>query len=475
MKNTIYISSLALLISCVHSSAFAQAHGEDFKVQLKQDSAPSKVQKTAQVEHKAAAHDEEAPAKPAAKKSSTSSKTPSSYKREISTVDGKTTYTVTGRAPHLYMVSRDLYGNEKQWKAIAEWNSLKEPYTLQQGQQLVIKKSPTISGEEADAVLIKNYTKLNRMETVAGIQAASAKHEEKEVAKEEPTHEETAPVAAAAVTAAAATAAVTTPKPTEEAPLPTPNSVDPHAAKAEAAAAEPEPQYQVPVEQPQAKEETKAEASHEHKKWSFKTSLAASKFSLQNKANDESHDVTVHSDIDYGVELEAAYHLSEKTELMIGAAIEKMDIHPDENIGEIEGESQWLAKYTLGVEYEMTPLTTLAGMVNYEQTPFVEPVVGGAEMKFIYIPQIQLGARWNFVNTGKFKMALITDGLISMATNHDGLDLKSGGGYYVGLKFANQFTKRTLTYGVAYRDIYQDTAETKNTLKTWYANIGLIW
>jgi hypothetical protein len=295
------------------------------------------------------------------------------------------------------------------------------------------------------------------------------------VAKEEPAHEEAPAVAAAAVAGAAATAAITTPKPSEEAQLPTPTSVDPHAAKAEVAAAEPEPPYQVPVEPAKPKEEAKAETSHEHKKWSFKTSLAGSKFSLQNKANDGSHDLTLHSDIDYGVELEAAYHLSEKTEFLIGAAIEKMDIHPDENVGEIEGESQWLAKYTLGVEYEMTPLTTLAAMINYEQTPFAEPVVGGAEMKFIYIPQVQLGARWNLVNTGKFKMALITDYVMSMATNHDGLDLKSGGGYYAGLKFSNELAKRTLTYGVAYRDIYQDTEETKNTLKTWYVNLGLVW
>ncbi|UYL07242.1 hypothetical protein B9G69_009300 [Bdellovibrio sp. SKB1291214] len=467
MKNTIYISSLALVVSCFNTAAFAQAHAEDFKVQLKQENA-AKPQKTAQVEHKAT-HDE-APAKPV--KKTVSGKTPSSYNREISTIDGKTTYTVTGRAPHLYMVSRDLYGNEKQWKAIADWNSLKEPYTLQQGQQLVIKKSPTISAEEADAILIKNYTKLNRMETVAGIQAASEKHQEKEMAKEEPAHEEAStPVAAAAVNAAAATAAVSTPKPAEEASLPTPTSVDPHAAKTEAPAAEPEPAYQVPVEQPKPKEEK----THGHSNWSFKTSLAASKFSLQEKANDGSSDITLHSDIDYGVELEVAYHLSEKTEFLIGAAVEKMDIHPDENVGEIEGEAQWLAKYTLGVEYEMTPVTTLAALVNYEQTPFVEPTVGGAEVKSIFIPQIQLGARWNFVNTGKFKMALITDGVISMATNHDGLDLKSGGGYYAGLKFSNEFTKRTLTYGVAYRDIYQDTEENKNTLKTWYANIGLIW
>ncbi|QDK47061.1 hypothetical protein DOM22_18785 [Bdellovibrio sp. ZAP7] len=466
MKNTIYLSTLTLLFSLSTTSAFAvENHGspaDDFKVKLKADVAAPAPKKTAQVEHKAVEHPEASAAKPiTATTKKTSSKTPSSYKREIRTTGDLTVYTVTGRAPHLYMVSRDLYGNEKQWKAIAEWNSLKEPYTLKQGQELVIKKAPTISNAEADEVLIKNYTKLNRMETVAGIQAAQEKPTAEEEAKEAPTPAPAPAVAAAAIA----------PK-SDVAPLPSPTPAATVAAAEETPYNHPE---EAKKEEPVApKEEVKVEPAH-HSKWGFKTSLALSKFTLDGKLNDGTSDISLDSDLDYGIELELAYHMSEKAELIIGAAVEKMDIHPKESVGEIEGESQYLAKYTLGMEYEAVPLVTLAGLINYEQTPFVEPSLTGAEVKAIYIPQVQFGARWNVVNTGKFKTSIITDGLVLMATNHDGLDLKTGGGFLAGVRFANEFSKRTLTYGVSYRDIYQDTEDSKNNLHTWYANIGLIW
>ncbi len=440
MKNTIYLSTLTLLLSLSTTNAFAEPPGSapanDFKVKLKNEVAAT-----------------------APKTKKASNKTPSSYKREIRTTGDHTVYTVTGRAPHLYMVSRDLYGNDKQWKAIAEWNSLKEPYTLKQGQELVIKKAPTISNAEADEVLIKNYTKLNRMETVAGIQAAQEKPEAKAEEEKE------IPVPAVAATAAVA------PK-SEVAPLPSPTPV--------ATAAPEETPYQHPEEQAKVeaaapKEEAKAEPAKEHhSKWNFKTSLALSKFTIENKLNDGTSDISLDSDLDYGIELEAAYHMTEKAELIIGAAVEKMDIHPKDSVGEIEGESKYLAKYTLGVEYEM-PVATLAGLVNYEQTPFVEPTLTGAEVKALFIPQFQFGARWRLVDTGKFKFAVITDGIVSLPTNHDGLDLKSGGGFLAGLKFENQFSKRTLTYGISYRDLYQDTNDAKNSLHTWFANIGVIW
>jgi hypothetical protein len=467
MKNTIYLSTLTLLLSLSTTSAFAaEPHGsapaDDFKVKLKADVAATAPKKTAQAEHKAD-HPEAAPVKPVATAKKTSGKTPSSYKREIRMTGDQTIYTVTGRAPHLYMVSRDLYGNDKQWKAIADWNSLKEPYTLKQGQELVIKKAPSISNAEADEVLIKNYTKLNRMDTAAGIQAA----QEKPTAKAE--EEKEVPVAAAVAAPAVAAVAAKS----EVAPLPSPTPA--------ATVAPEETPYNHPEEKAKTetaaapKEEAKAETTPEHhSKWSFKTSLALSKFTLENKLNDGTSDISLDSDLDYGIELEAAYHMTEKAELILGAAIEKMDIHPKDSVGEIEGEAQYLSKYTLGVEYEL-PVATLAGMVNYEQTPFVEPTLNGAEVKSIFIPQVQFGARWRIADTGKFKAAIITDGIVTLATKNDGLDLKSGGGFLAGLKFSNQFSKRTLTYGISYRDLYQDTDDAKNSLHTWFANIGVIW
>ncbi|WP_413558985.1 hypothetical protein [Bdellovibrio sp. HCB209] len=459
MKNTISTASLTLLLTLSTSSAFAETQAaapapNDFKVQLKPDTAP----KTAQVEHKAV-HDE--PAAPKKSKVAAAKSKSAAYKRDIRTVDNQTVYVVNARAPHLYMVSRDLYGNEKQWKAIADWNSIKAPFNIRQGQELVLKKEPTLSTAEADTLLVTTWTNMNRKDIadeIAGSQPAPV------VKPEVP---EPVPVAVAATVAA--------PHPELPPPAPETTAAPTEHVEEKAAEVKEEPTAEEVAKKEPVKEEPAKESHAHHSKWMFKTSIAVSKFALQGKAEDGSSDISLNSEIDYGIELEVGYHLTDKTELILGAAVEKMDIEHDEHVGEIEGHAQYIAKYTLGAEYKFNPLVTLAGLVNYEQTPFVEPMLGGAEVKTIFIPQVQLGARWNFVNREKFKMAAITDAIISLPTNHDGMDLKSGGGYLVGLKFANQFTQRTLTYGVSYRDLYQDTDESKNTLKTWFANIGMIW
>ncbi|MBO9666116.1 MAG: LysM peptidoglycan-binding domain-containing protein, partial [Bdellovibrio sp.] len=366
----------------------------------------------------------------------------------------QTTYVVNARAPHLYMVSRDLYGSERQWKAIANWNSLKAPYDLRPGQELVIKKAPTLSTAEADALLISTWEKMDRKDIAQGI--AQIQEAPAEAKVEAPLPE---PEPAVAAPAAVAVLATPPPEPVEE------------------AAAEPTP---APEEKPKA--EVKAieakpveEKATHHRHWSFKTSLVLSYFNLKGDNSELNVNNSLVSDLDYGIELEAAYHLSERSELLLGASLEKMDIHPPSNGDEVEGESQYLGRFMVGIEDQVSPRVTLAAYGIYEQTPFVEPTTDGVNVEAIYVPQLEVGARWKFVEKGNFKAWFITDGILLLPTSSHGFDLKTGGGWLAGFKFANQFSKQTLTYGVSYRDLRQDTDESKNSLNTVYGNIGLIW
>jgi len=355
------------------------------------------------------------------------------FNRDIRTVDNQTIYVVNGRAPHLYMVTRDIYGNDRNWKAIAEWNSLIAPYDLRPGQQLVLKKAPTISNAEADKILLKAWAKMDRWDIIKGIILAQ--------------EQGTSPAARV-----------------EMPVLPAPPAPETHSPAPEVTPA------------PAVQQQESAPAAHGHEgHWKFKTSAVLSTFRLQGKYNDLDIDNSLSSELDYGIELEAAYHFSEKTELIVGASVEKMDIHPPADDTEIEGHSQYLARYSLGVETELTPRATFAGSAAYEQTPFAVPTSGGTEIEAIFIPQISLGFRWGLLDRGSFKWSLITDGILLMQTTHEDMELKTGSGFLLGFKFANEFTKHTLTYGVSYRELRQNTDESDNSLKSYFANIGMIW
>jgi hypothetical protein len=433
MKKPFSVFACLIVIAFVNSKVSAQ----EMEVQMKPATpAPPAAKK----EHKAAAKKE---------------KVPATYNRDLRTVNGQPVYVVNARAPHLYMVSRDLYGNEKSWKSIAKWNSLQAPYDLQPGQQLIIKKAP-ISDAEADQVLTASWTSMKRMDVVEGIALAGNKPEAPKAVPEATAATLPEPVAAAAVTATAVEAQ------------------------------QPEPPKQTPPEEPKAEEKKEAaptEEKHEeqpehethHKHWGFKAAAVVSTFRLEGNYPASSIDTVLNSDVDYGVELEAAYHLSERSELILGYAIDKMDIKKPSDGSEVEGESQYLSKFNVGAEFEANHFITLAGFINYEQTPFAVPTVEGSKVEGIYVPQIQLGARWKLFEHGNFKTSLITDGLILLPAQQDDLSLKAGSGYVVGLGFTNKFTRTALNYGITYRDLRQDTDNSSNKLSTFFGNVGMSW
>jgi hypothetical protein len=353
------------------------------------------------------------------------------FARDLRVENDQMIYTVNARAPHLYMISRDLYGNEKHWSEIAKWNSLKAPYTLAPGQKLILQKPPTNSPAEGNRSLVKSWAGLDKWDVVEGIVAS-----EKGIptGPRPASTEEAKPVVVASNSETKA----------ELAPIPT-HSIE----------------SMLP--------------SEDHHRWSFNTSAAVSAFRLESNNDDDNVHNVLFSDADYGVELEAAYHLSEDSKVFLGAAVEKMDIRPSSVESEIEGESQILAKYTAGLETEVTHYVDLAGSFIYEQIPFSEATTVGTNVEAIFIPQISLGARWNIFSRGNFKTLLVTDALLLLPKNHDAFDLKSGDGYTVGFKFSNKMLAKTLTYGIAYRYWEQDTSETKYNQQALYGNIGLLW
>lgn len=367
---------------------------------------------------------------------------PSQYSRQMYQENGQWIYIVNHRAPHLYMISRDLYGTEGYWAQIAKWNNLSAPYALEKGQKLAIRKAPTSSVEQGDQDLIKSWKAMQKWSVAEGIEKLSS------ASQPEVEAEETAapPATPAATGIVAETQKLTdTPEKPEVAP--------------EAA----------PV-----KLESRTEAPAHHSKWHFGVAAAASIFDL--KSDNHVHGVNnkFESEVDYGVDLEAAYQVNEKTHLIFGAMVEHMDISHDDTT-EIEGHSQYIWKFTAGLEREVTERVSLAGSLIYEQLPFAEPTPSGADISAIYIPQVSLGARWNFLTVGNFKSFLVADGLYLFSKNEGEHEIKAGEGYIAGFKFQNKLSHSTLSYGVTYRYIKQNTEAADNHQNAYFANLGLLF
>lgn len=66
-------------------------------------------------------------------------------------------YIVNERAPSLYMVARDLYGDIRMASEIARWNQLQSNAKLALGQRLRIAKAPTLSEKQGTAILVEQW------------------------------------------------------------------------------------------------------------------------------------------------------------------------------------------------------------------------------------------------------------------------------------------------------------------------------
>lgn len=399
------------------------------------------------------------------------------YSRQLTHEKGHWVYTVNARAPHLYMISRDLYGNEKSWQDIAKWNHLTAPYTVNPGQNLVLEKAPTLNNKQSDDVLLNQYAHLQRWETWKGILAL---HSVVVVPAPGPmpasvTADQTAAKSAAAVAVAAPKNASLAPA-QNSAPAP---AVAPAALPAPTpstqtlAAAEPEEkaEFSAPVSEASIKQEEKTK----ERRWEFTTAAAASMFRLDSNYSSSGIHNTLYSQVDYGVEAEAQYRLDEKRHVFLGFAVEHMDIQPTGNSAEVDGDSQNLWHFAAGFEQELTSRWALAGSFIFEQDPFSRPTPGGTSVDLIYIPQIALGAHFKAYEKGRFEAELQGQGLVLLPRTQDSYDLKTGYGGSLGLQLQNKFEKNALTYGLAYRYLRQDSTLATSSQQGGFANVGLIW
>jgi hypothetical protein len=387
--------------------------------------------------------------------------TSKTYKREVLQEKGQNVYVVNARAPHLFMISRDLYGDDKSWKQIAAWNNLKPPYELSAGQRLVLKKPPTKSAEEGDEILIAAWTKQKRTDIANGIKASQEPHaapaaavEEKPVAAEVPG---LPPPPAPTPLAAAEPAPEVSPTPPAVLLAP-PSTAKPVHTLAEA--------ERVPVE-------PKTEHKHESN-WEFRIAAIGSKFKLDTTNKTTATHIKLDSEVDYGLELEIGYRMNESALLFFSAGAEKMDIHKLDTF-EIEGESQYISRFALGLDAEATERFSILGSFVFEQIPFSRMNGANIEVKAVSVPQVSLGFVWTFFKQGGFGMGLSANGLYLLPKKQDDYDLKAGQGWDAALRFQNKFQSTALVYAIGYRGLSQDSEEATNKLDGYFANIGLNW
>lgn len=426
------------------------------------------------------------------------------YRRHIVQENGESVYVVTSRAPHLFMISRDLYGEVGSWQEIAKWNGLKEPYQLSLGQHLILKKAPILSAAQGDRLLMKSWAGMKRFDVVAGIKNAGSGTSPASVteskttvkvdatAKADTKSEIVITTRAAGVDDKATAESDETPVVAEvktlvaektgvpaEAKVATPVLPAPPPAEVKIEAAPvPVPVAVAVAPAPSAQAESSVASSKagmpsvKQSPWTFKIAAATSAFRLESKNTASSVSNTLNSDVDYGVELEASHPLTAEMELYFQGLIEHMDIRPAEGL-EIEGESQYMMRFAIGLERELSHHSSVHAAIAYEQLPFVTPTATGVDVEAIYIPQFTAGANLSLLHRGNFNSWFTVDGILLLPRSQDDHDVKSGEGFAVGLKFQNKLSSDFLTYGVAYRYLQQNTSDSENNQKAILGNLGV--
>lgn len=103
-----------------------------------------------------------------------------SVERQVTEENGQWIYTVNERAPTLWRVSNELYGNAKYTEEIIQWNDLKEPYKLSLGQKIILKEAPKLTATEGTVQLIVWWQEKNNEQMVKRLQATLSTTEQPE-------------------------------------------------------------------------------------------------------------------------------------------------------------------------------------------------------------------------------------------------------------------------------------------------------
>lgn len=94
-----------------------------------------------------------------------------------------TIYIVNERAPSLWMVGRELYGNEKMGAIIAKWNRIPADSKLALNQKLILKRAPTIPVKVGTETLINVWSQLGNIDMVRRLGGDISKVAVKEIDK----------------------------------------------------------------------------------------------------------------------------------------------------------------------------------------------------------------------------------------------------------------------------------------------------
>ncbi len=358
--------------------------------------------------------------------------TGSLYKRDLIQENNRTYYIVGPRAPHLFMISRDLYGDEKNWREIAHWNSLIAPYKLEIGQRLLIKKDPTQNEHQANRALVKAWTELQEWDRVEGIALSEAP--------------------------------AVTPTPRSQV---TENLIEERHS-------EPPAGLPPPPEKKSESAEKNPELPHQH--WGFEIAAIGSIARLESQFSDSGIDNILNTEIDYGVDATLISHFAnERGSLFVNAAIEKMDIKPPNEGVEMEGETQTLSHYALGYGYEFTSKFSASLSAIYDEEAFGESTPDGVAVVKIGIPQIALGPGWKIIDGPRFESEIKLAALYSFAARKNETRLHEGYGALLELELRNHFAHGDIVYAVMGRYLEQKGDNLKTKQSMGLAKLGWAW
>lgn len=413
----------------------------------------------------------------------------SAYARRIFQENGKTVYVVGPRAPHLYMISRDLYGTDGRWKDLAKWNGLKAPYALESGRKLVIQTAPTQTDAEANRILIREWNKrgdVERSRQIALLQARLEGELEPAASLEENPSEEAVSSVVVSSQAVVISAPVAAPEPapvvSSPPPEPAPIPVLPEPVATTATPpVEPAPQVVPPRVQapppvspvrktlPAAPRETKAETFHSHWHWSVKALAVVTE--VMNHEQVSNTRTTVPTHVDPGVEIETEWKFNPRTFLMASASFETFEARAPH--GSVEPEHLGLWRFSLGLGRNITSWLDLSLSAATEQMVVTEASGSVVELGRAEIPQLVLGSRW--LLAGSEGHATVHGILNVFALFRDKVfhhELKEGVGASVGLQVTHA---GGFTYGLMGRALEQNAENFKTQQTSGVLNIGWSW
>jgi hypothetical protein len=371
--------------------------------------------------------------------SSADDSNPCRESRQLVQKKGGTFYKVSERASTLYMISRDLYGDENDWTRIAEWNGLKKPYTLRLGQLLAIHTEPKLDEVEGTRALISGWSSVSHR----GKFRESSKSRVEALEACLPKKIEPAPV-------------VVAPSPI---PLPLLPPLSPPRAE--------------PTAERIAEIEEEA-YGHSHARWGGSLKLTGSLFNLNSVEEALATETKAKSDWNYGVELGIERHFNEKWSLGVGAGIERIRMK-ELSDAVLIGRDQNFLKFALEIEYEVAEPFSLSLGGAYVQRPFVETTFEGPTLERLYIPELSLGAHLRFFDTQRAAGWIVGEGTYAFDTHDRGHHLKADWGYSGGLRFDFKLNGSMISLSPTYRMLKVGSDEAENKQEAFLVSLGWHW